>query len=208
MLDYAQGGYVLSHDQQGFSLIELMVTIAIFSVLLLAAMPSFSGWIANARVRSVAEEVANGLRMAQSEAVRRNRPVAFVLTNNTPAKSATPAANGKNWYVQALPLASGASSETAANTDYVQGGNYASQGGVTISGTSSMLCFGSMGNVTAIGASDAVNVIGVACTAGTQTYTVSRTGADRELRVTVGIGGQVRMCDPTKTLSTTNPDGC
>jgi type IV fimbrial biogenesis protein FimT len=199
---------VLREDQQGFSLIELMVTIAIFSLLLLAAMPSFSGWIANVRVRSVAEELVNGLRMAQSEAVRRNRPVAFVLTNNTPAKSATPNASGKNWYVQALPLASGATSETATSSDYVQGGNYASQSGVTISGTSAMLCFGSMGNVTTIGATDAVNVIGVACSVGAQTYTVSRTGSDRELRVTVSIGGQVRMCDPTKTLSITNPDGC
>lgn len=199
---------MLSQDQHGFSLIEMMVTITILSLLLLAAVPSFSDWIANARVRSVAEEIANGLRAAQSEAVRRNRPVVFALTNNTPAKSATPAVNGKNWYVQALPLASGASSETAADSDYVQGGNYASQSGVTISGTSAVLCFGPMGNVTAIGASDAVNVIGVACTAGAQTYTVSRTGADRSLKVTVGLGGQVRMCDPTKTLSTTNPDGC
>ena len=195
---------MLGQDQQGFSLIELMVTIAIFSMLLLAAMPSFSGWIANARVRSVAEEIANGLRIAQSEAVRRNRPVAFVLTNNTPAKSATPSDNGKNWYVQALPLAS--SSETAADSDYVQGGNYASQSGVTISGTSSV-CFGPMGNLTATAAVKAT-VIGAACSDGAQTYTVSRTGADRSLKVVLGVGGQVRMCDPTKTLSTTTPDGC
>jgi type IV fimbrial biogenesis protein FimT len=199
---------VLSQAQRGFSLIELMVVIAIMALLMLAAAPSIGPWIANARVRSVAEEITNGLRMAQSEALRRNRPVAFVLTNATPANNATPNANGKNWYVQALPLASGATSETAADSDYVQGGNYASQGGVTIAGSSSVLCFGSMGSVVAIGAADAVNVIGVACAAGANNYVVSRTGSDRSLKITVSAGGQVRMCDPAKTLSTTNPDGC
>jgi type IV fimbrial biogenesis protein FimT len=198
---------VLSQTQRGFSLIELMVVIAIMALLMLAVAPSIGPWIANARVRSVAEEIANGLRMAQSEALRRNRPVAFVLTNATPANNATPNANGKNWYVQALPLASSGTT-TAEDKDYVQGGNYASQGGVTIAGTSSVLCFGSMGSVVAIGASDAVNVIGVACAAGAKTYTVSRTGSDRSLTVLVSAGGQVRMCDPAKTLSTTNPDGC
>lgn len=194
--------------QQGFSLIELMVTLTILSLLLLIAAPMFSTWIANARVRSVAEDMANGLRMAQSEAMRRNRPTVFVVTNSTPAKSATPATGGRNWYVQALPLASGATSETATTSDYVQGGNYASQSDVSVASTSTVLCFGSMGNVVAIAASDAVNVLGVACTAGTKTYTISRTGADRALKVYVGVGGQVRMCDPARTLGTSTPDGC
>lgn len=199
---------MLKRGEQGFTLIELMVTLAIIGLLLVAAVPAFAQWIANARVRSVAEEITNGLRLAQSEAVRRNRPTVFVMTNLTPAKSATPVDGGKNWYVQALPLASGASSETAADTDYVQGGNYAAQSGVTISSTSSVLCFGSMGSVVDVKSSDAVNVLGVACTAGAKTYTVSRTGADRSLKVMVGVGGQVRMCDSSKTLGPSNPDGC
>jgi type IV fimbrial biogenesis protein FimT len=194
--------------QHGFSLIELMVTITILSLLLLAAAPGFSEWMANARVRSVAEEVANGLRMAQSEAMRRNRPTAFVVTNSTPAKSAAPASNGVNWYVQALPLASGATSETAASTDYVQGGNYANQSSVIITSTSSVVCFGPMGSMVAIASSDAVNVLGVACTTGTKIYTVAKTNATRSLKVYVGVGGQVRMCDPTRTLGTSTPDGC
>lgn len=194
--------------QHGFSLIELMVTLTILSLLLLIATPMFSTWIANARVRSVAEDMANGLRMAQSEAMRRNRPTVFVVTNSTPTQSAAPATGGRNWYVQALPLASGATSETATTSDYVQGGNYASQSDVSVASTSSVLCFGSMGSVVAIAATDAVNVLGVACTAGAKTYTISRTGADRALKVYVGVGGQVRMCDPARTLGTSSPDGC
>ena len=207
MLDHAQGGLVfVSIRPRGFSLVELMVTIAILSLLLLAAVPSFGSWLANSRVRSVAEEIANGLRMAQSEAVRRNRPVAFVVTNSTPAKGATPATNGKNWYVQALPLSS--SGDAVADLDYVQGGNYASQSGVTINSTASVVCFGSMGNVVTSVATAHAALNENCSAAGDKTYTVSSTNSDRSLKVKVGVGGQVRMCDPTKTLDATHPDGC
>ena len=39
-------------------------------------------------------------------------------------------------------------------------------------------------------------------------YDVSLPGSDRPLRVTVSMGGQVRMCDPARTQSATQPDGC
>ena len=198
--------------QGGFNLIELMVTISLIGFLLMLAIPSFSLWIANARLRSSAEEVVNGIRMAQAEAMRRNRTVAFVLTNSTPALSATPAANGTNWYVQALPQPYSASTLTATSTDYVQGGNFATKNNVTITNSNAMLCFGTLGSVVALSSSATNNVIGssssTACTAGAQTYVLANTRADRSFKVTVSAGGQVRMCDASKTLSTTNPDGC
>ena len=193
--------------QCGFTLIELMVVLTIMTLLLLAVAPSFSSWVANAKVRSVAEEVANGLRMAQAEAIRRNRPAVFVVTNLAPGLSQTPAANGVNWYVQVLPLL-GASSQAATDPDYVQGSNYAKQSGVTIASTSPVLCIGSVGSVVAISDTATNNVLGVACTAGAKTYTVSKSNADRALKVMVSVGGQVRMCDPSKTLDASNLDGC
>jgi type IV fimbrial biogenesis protein FimT len=207
LLDHEQGGVMLRTHQLGFSLIELMVTLTIMGLLMLAGLPSFSQWLANAKVRSVAEEIANGLRTAQAEAMRRNRLTAFVVTDQTPGLSKAPATSGINWYVQALPLL-GSATTTAQTADYIQGSNYGTQGGVTISSTNSMACFGSLGNLEALASTATNNVLGVACTATSKTYSVSRTSADRSLNVTVSLGGQVRLCDPTKTLSTTNPDGC
>jgi type IV fimbrial biogenesis protein FimT len=37
---------------------------------------------------------------------------------------------------------------------------------------------------------------------------VELAGADRPLQVQIKLGGQVRMCDPARTLSATQPDGC
>lgn len=64
---------------RGFSLIELMVTVAVLAVGLALAAPSLSTQIANYRLRSAAEGVLNGLNYARAEAVRRNSNVSFTL---------------------------------------------------------------------------------------------------------------------------------
>ena len=87
---------------RGLSLIELMVTITVLGVMLMLAIPGIGNWIQNSRVRTVSEEIQNGLRLAQSEAVNRNRQVAFVRTAAAPALNAAPSATGTNWYIQVL----------------------------------------------------------------------------------------------------------
>lgn len=64
---------------RGFSLIELMVTVAVLAVGLALAAPTLSTQIANYRLRSAAEGVLNGLNYARAEAVRRNSNVSFTL---------------------------------------------------------------------------------------------------------------------------------
>jgi len=64
---------------RGFTLIELMVTVAVLAVGLALAAPSLSTQIANYRLRGAAEGVINGLNYARAEAVRRNSNVSFTL---------------------------------------------------------------------------------------------------------------------------------
>lgn len=61
--------------QKGFTLIELLVVIAIIAIMAVIALPNMSQWIASRRVASNAEQIANLLRFARSEAVRLNIPV-------------------------------------------------------------------------------------------------------------------------------------
>lgn len=191
---------------RGFTLIEIVITLALLALLLMAAVPAFSAWVAGAKVRSVAEVLQNGLRLAQSEATTRSRQVVFALTDSTPALTATPAQNGSNWYARVLPLTD--SSETADSDDYVSGGTFATQAGVTVTGPA-LVCFNSLGRQV----SNTATGLGSDCTAPTSAvepvvYTVSRTGADRSLKVQVYLGGKIRMCDAAKTLSAGAPDGC
>lgn len=70
-------------EQRGISIVELLITVAIFTILTLMALPMFTTWLASQQVRTATEAVLDGLRAAQSEAIKRNQPVRFVLTPST-----------------------------------------------------------------------------------------------------------------------------
>lgn len=180
---------------RGFTLIELMIALTLLGVLLTLAAPSFTTWINNTRVRTVSDVLQNGVRLAQAEAVRRNRTVVFFLTDDDPADDdAAAAENGANWGVRTLPLLT---DETA---EFVRGGPLSdAEAAVTVTGPSA-LCFNAAGQQ--------VSIASQGCDTTAARYGVNSTSADRRLRVDVSIGGRVRMCDPAKTLSATAPDGC
>lgn len=57
-------------QQQGFTLVELMVTVAVFAIMSLIAYPNMTEWVAQRRVANKAEQMANLFRLARAEAVR------------------------------------------------------------------------------------------------------------------------------------------
>lgn len=57
--------------QQGFTLIELMVTLALAAVLAFLAAPSFRSTIATSKLTSRANDLVGTLAMARSESIRR-----------------------------------------------------------------------------------------------------------------------------------------
>lgn len=67
--------------QYGFSLIELMVALAIAIILMGVAMPSFALWMTNTRIKSTAESMLSGIQLARAEAVRKNVRTRFQLTD-------------------------------------------------------------------------------------------------------------------------------
>lgn len=197
-------------QRRGFTLVELLVTISVFAFLMLLAAPSFTSWIQDAQVRTAAESLQNGLRVAQAEAARRHRQVALVLTNSAPAQGVTAQANGKNWLVTAI-------ANTAANEAYtnlpptpslmVQSGSLGAVApNAQITGQAAV-CFSSLGRLTTL--NDGTYNCTIPAT-GTVTYAVtnSKSSTARALNVTVGLGGSIRVCDPSKSLSQGSPDAC
>lgn len=67
---------------EGFTLIELMITVVILLILLLVAVPSFQDYIQKARVRGAADQVTNLLAKARQAAVMSNMPVSVLATGS------------------------------------------------------------------------------------------------------------------------------
>lgn len=194
--------------QRGFTLVELMISITLFGLLVALGLPAFTGWVKNSQVRTVAEALQTGLRVAQTEALRRNTAVVFFRTNTdlTTANVASPgnigfASGGTNWAVLTVPQFG------AAAADFVQGGALGGAAAATTLTGPDALCFDANGHITAFPATSLPS--GATCTATAATFTASQPApADRQLNVLVSVGGKVRMCDPTRTFSATAPDGC
>lgn len=157
----------------GFTLVELMVVVAVLAALLSIGGPSFMEWIQNSRIRTVAESLQNGLQVARAEAVRRNTNVEFILQ-----------ANG-GWLVQ---LQQGA---VFVQRAVAEGG-----ANVTVTSTpagSTTLTYNGMGRVNTSNGDGSEPLTQVAVDLAESVLPAAKS---RDLQLTVGVGGEVRMCDP------------
>lgn len=66
---------------RGLTIIELLVTVTVLGLLLLAVMPNVTEWLRSTEVRNAAESIVAGLQKARAEAVRRNQTVMFSLVS-------------------------------------------------------------------------------------------------------------------------------
>ena len=65
----------------GFTLIELMVTIAVMAIIMSIAAPSVSSQLANQRVKSTTATLANALKEAKAESMIRRQTLTFTYNN-------------------------------------------------------------------------------------------------------------------------------
>lgn len=68
---------------QGFTLIELMVTIAVLGIIASIATPSISLQLANMRVKSTAATLENALKEAKAESAIRRQNITVSHTSST-----------------------------------------------------------------------------------------------------------------------------
>ncbi|MES2675220.1 MAG: GspH/FimT family pseudopilin [Pseudomonadota bacterium] len=69
-------------QQHGFTLLELMITVAIVAILSAAVIPSFSELIMKSRLTSQARGLMASALLARSEAIKRNQTVILCASND------------------------------------------------------------------------------------------------------------------------------
>jgi type IV fimbrial biogenesis protein FimT len=209
-----------SRRNSGFTMIEMAVTMTIFAILVTLGIPAMTTWIRNNKVRTVTDSLQTGLRLAQTESLRRSRQVVFALTNSTtPTAIPLPAAvGGTSWAIWTVPSMTNAVDETPT---FIQSGvmsNASAQ--VTIATTNNItsVCFNSVGRLVANSSANVIAITGgdncqqppqgAPGTTPVLKFNVNVLGADRPLQVNLGLGGQVHMCDPGVAISDAHPEGC
>jgi type IV fimbrial biogenesis protein FimT len=86
------------HHRKGFSLIELMIVLAVLAISLGLAAPSFQAVINTNRIASAANDVTAAIQLARSEAIRSNRSVVLCRSDDLSACTAGSGA-WKGWIV-------------------------------------------------------------------------------------------------------------
>ena len=74
---------------RGFTLLELMVTIAVLAIIATLGVPSFRELIQNNRVTTQTNELVTALNFARAEAVKRGRTVRVTVAQAAPGWTAT-----------------------------------------------------------------------------------------------------------------------
>lgn len=79
--------YIQRKTSSGFTLIELMVTIAILAIIVSIAAPNISTQLANQRIKSTTATLHNALKEAKVESVIRRQDITLTYNNNNSPKS-------------------------------------------------------------------------------------------------------------------------
>lgn len=85
-------GHGSGRGERGFTLIEILMVVAVLGVLITAGMPGFNAWITKARVSGAANEFLGDLSYARNEAATRQVEVAICVSTDLAS-----CATGQTW---------------------------------------------------------------------------------------------------------------
>lgn len=173
----------------GFTLIELLITLAIFVLLIMLAGPMYADFMGNTQIRNAAENTLTGVRLAQTEAVRGNTQVEFVL-------DITPVVGG--WQVLRLNEDTGAFDMAVQSYKWADGASKTQVG----AGGLTKVTFNGLGRIMA------ANPEGLTAPIAQIDITNPSVTNPRPLRVVVNPAtpSGVKLCDPDPRVATNDPN--
>ncbi len=86
--------------RSGFTLLELMVTVAVIGILAIVAMPGVTAMVNHSRLSGQTEELVSSLQLARAEAIRRN--VRVTICPSTNGSTCTASTAWTSWIVHGM----------------------------------------------------------------------------------------------------------
>ena len=174
---------------RGFSLIELMIALAVLGIAIMVGLPSYARWIQNSNVRNTSESILQGLQRARSEAIARNISTTFTLGNGA-LWTVTDITTAPNTVIETRPAGEIQASITLSVLPVPPAG---------VLVPTSTLTFNGLGMVIPnADTSASITQVDVSTSALTSTDR-------RPLRITIGAGGILRLCDPHPDIANKTP---
>jgi len=88
---------ILPHSEKGFSLLELMTSLAIFFILGALGIPSYVGYVRNGELSNSATSLFSDLHLARSEAIKRKTTVSLCRSGDSMMDNPTCGGNANSW---------------------------------------------------------------------------------------------------------------
>ena len=163
--------------QAGFTLIEILVSIAILGIVFALGVPAYTLWIQNTQTRTASDAVLNGLQTARNEAIRRNVAVQFRLTDAANTQWAVNLSSNPDLDP---PLFGRSAQEGSANVTMIR-----------TPADADTVTFSALGRVVPnADASPTLTQVDL------ENLKILVVADRRDLRILIPAGGAIRLCDP------------
>lgn len=183
----------------GITVIELLITLAVLSIVIMLGVPSMTDWVRRMEVRSSAESLRAVLQRARAEAIARNTRIRLSVGNSLGNPSWDVGCIYKNTGCPTALLTHAAERNSLVrwgaatvndSTDLIK----PLQSGANLPGTIDFFPLGDAPHITSGTDSARIDVIH------------SASADDIRLVIRIDGAGKIRMCDPSR--SSTHPEAC
>jgi type IV fimbrial biogenesis protein FimT len=201
--------------QSGITLIEIVIALAIVSMTLGMGAAGLGGWTTNTQIRAAAESLQNGLKLARSEAIKRDARVRFQLVAVPAAANCYSSTSAAGWTVSLNDVAGKCHLTPAEppalpslpdpDNPYIIQFHPAveSSGSLKVTATESLIIFDGLGRRAMVNGK--LETISIDLGNPQAGNCIANGGPVRCLRIAISPMGQTKICDPA--LSSADPKG-